>query len=112
MRLFTKQKAEGRATDLAVMLANGRDDLLRIDRAELARFREWETAARISKPLNDAPREFIALKRAKSSRHIESLSQDLNLFEMFIGATRPISAISAPDHLHVSRCRRLLCLSL
>lgn len=97
VRFISKQKAEARAIDLAVLRANWRDDLLKIDRAELARFRAWEAAARTSKPLHDATREFIALKRAKSSRHIESLSQDLHLFEVFIGETRQISAISAPD---------------
>jgi integrase len=97
IRLLAKQKAESRALDLAVLLANGRDDLLGIDRAELAEFRRWGAAATSSRSLSWICSEFLHIKRAKSSRHVQSLERDLRLFESFIGATRPIAAIAAPE---------------
>jgi integrase len=97
VRLLTKQKAEARATDLAVMLANGRSDLLGIDRVELAAFREWKAASSCSRPFSEIRDEFLALKQTKSSRHRQSLSQDLKLFEQFIGPARPIAEIRAPE---------------
>ena len=97
VRLLSKQKAEQRATDLAVLMANGRGDLLQTNAAELAQFRQWKAEAKDSPTLADACAEFIALKKGKSSRHLRSLTSDLALFETFIGSTQPIGAIKALD---------------
>lgn len=97
VRLQSKQKAEARATDLAVLLANGRGDLLHIDQHELAEFKRWQAACSISVPLSEACAAFLALKKAKSSRYIQSLQRDLSLFQTFIGPTQPIGAITALD---------------
>jgi hypothetical protein len=48
VRLDSKQKAESRATDLAVLLANGRGDLLQIDQSELAEIKRWKAASSVS----------------------------------------------------------------
>ena len=37
-----QSKSVARATDLAVLLANGRGDLLQINAGELAEFRQWK----------------------------------------------------------------------
>ena len=92
VRLDSKQKAESRATDLAVLLANGRGDLLHIDAGELAEFKRWKAACSVSVPISEACTAFVALKKAKSSRHIQSLERDLGLFQTFIGPTQPIGA--------------------
>ena len=44
VRVLTKQKALSRATDITVFLANGRNDLLSIDRAELAEFNGYSSS--------------------------------------------------------------------
>jgi hypothetical protein len=44
IRCISKQKAETRALDLGVLLANGRHDLLQIDPARLQRLLELEAA--------------------------------------------------------------------
>jgi integrase len=97
VRLHSKQKADARATDLAVLLANGRHDLLGINRAELTAFREWKAASSCSRCLSEICAEFLQIKRTKSSRHVQSLERDLRLFVGFIGPTRPIAALTAPD---------------
>jgi integrase len=97
VRLLTQQKAEARAADVAVCLANGRSDLLQIDPAELAEFRRWKAASKESPALADACSEFVALKAQKSSRHRGSLTHDLRLFEEFIGAGRAMATITTLD---------------
>jgi integrase len=97
VRLWNKQKAEQRATDVAVLLTNGRSDLLQIDAAELAEFRQWKSACNSSPSFADARSEFIELKSRRSSRHVISLERDLKLFEAFIGATIPIGTVTALD---------------
>jgi integrase len=96
VRLRTKQKAQARATDLAVLLANGRHDLMQIDAGELAEFRKWKSVANSSISVAEACKAFCALKSTKSSRHVQSLERDLKLFEDFIGA-RSLGAVMAPD---------------
>jgi integrase len=97
VRCRTKQKAQDRATDVAVLLANGRGDLLGIDAVELQEFRRWKSACKVSPSIADMCAEFIALKSSKSSRHLQSLEHDLKLFENFIGTNRPIGEITAPE---------------
>jgi integrase len=97
VRCQTKQKAEGRATDLAVFLANGRSDLLQIDSSELTEFRRWKAACNASPSIGDAVSEFITLKKQKSSRHGQSLERDLRLFESFVGGSQAIGLIKALD---------------
>ena len=97
VRCQTKQKAESRATDLAVFLANGRSDLLQIDTSELAEFRRWKAACNASPPIADAIAEFITLKNQKSSRHAQSLERDLRIFESFIGQSQAIGLVKALD---------------
>jgi len=97
VRLWNKHKAEKRAADIAVLMANGRGDLLHIDPVELAEFRKWKAASKESPALSDACAEFIDLKAQKSSRHRESLARDLLLFEKFIGGGRAMATITALD---------------
>jgi integrase len=97
VRCRTKQKALDRATDIAVLLANGRSDLLTVDAVELQEFRKWRAQCEVSPPIADAITQFIALKAVKSSRHLQSLEHDLKLFENFIGATCAIGEITAPE---------------
>src|SRR5580765_4628373 len=97
VRLWNKHKAEKRAADIAVLMANGRGDLLHIDPVELAEFRKWKAASTESPELADACSEFITLKAQKSSRHRQSLTRDLLLFEKFIGGGRAIATITALD---------------
>jgi len=97
VRFLSKQKAESRATEVAVLLANGRHDLLDIDRAELAEFHRWKAVNSCSRPLSEICSEFLQIKSTKSSRHVQSLERDLRLFEAFLGPTQPIAAIKAPD---------------
>jgi integrase len=95
VRVKTKQKAEARAIDIAVMLANGRGDLLQVDQHELAEFRKWKSICKDSPPLGDACAEFIRLKSRKSTDHVQCLRDNLKLFEEFIGARRPLATIMA-----------------
>jgi integrase len=97
VRLKTKQKAEARATDVAVCLANGRKDLLHIKGNDLAEFRAWQSARVASVSVSEACKAFIALKGSKSSRHVDSLTKDLALFEDFVGADRSLGAVTALD---------------
>jgi integrase len=97
VRLWKKEKAEARATDTVVLLANGRNDLLDIDPAELAEFRKWQSERSRSRLLSDLCGEFLQLKSTTSSRHFRSLSNDIRLFEQFIGTTQPIAAIMASE---------------
>jgi integrase len=97
VRLLSKQKAQARATDVAVLLANGRYDLLQITAAELAEFRKWKAGCNSSINLAAACASFLAIKQTKSSRHVRSLRSDLALFEEFMGATRPLGDITALD---------------
>src|SRR5438094_535860 len=87
VRLLTKQKADSRATDIAVLLANGRGDLLQIDARELAEFRSWKTSSKSSRPIGELIDRFLELKRSKSSRHRQSITRDLRLFREFTGET-------------------------
>jgi integrase len=105
VRLWSKHKAESRAADVAVCLANGRGDLLQIDPGELAEFRKWKAASKDSPALADACSEFLALKKQKSSRHRQSLTRDLRLFEQFMGETKPIGEIKALDVQHFLNSR-------
>jgi integrase len=100
VRCRTKQKALDRATDVAVLLANGRSDLLGIDVAELQEFRQWKQASKVSLTIAEACAEFIKLKAVKSSRHTQSLQHDLRLFETFVGKSRPIGEINALQIQH------------
>jgi integrase len=95
VRVQSRQKAQNRAADVAVLLANGRNDLLGIDQTELAEFRKWQAAASVSMPVKEARQAFLALKTGKSSRHRQSLEHDLKLFETFIGPERIIGSIMA-----------------
>src|SRR4029077_5412749 len=95
VRVVSKHKAEKRAADIAVLISNSRGDLLHIDPVELAEFRRWKAASQDSPELGDACAEFIELKAQKSSRHRESLTRDLLLFEKFIGAGRAMASITA-----------------
>jgi integrase len=97
VRLRTKQKAQARATDLAVLLANGRHDLMQIDASELAEFRKWKAGCNSNVTIAEACKAFVALKSTKSSRHVRSLRSDFVLFEEFMGATRPLGDILAPE---------------
>ena len=97
VRCLTKQKAQSRATDIAVLLANGRNDLLQIDPGELAEFRQWKAACASSPSFADARAEFIELKNRRSSRHVISLERDLKLLENFIGPTQTIGSVTALD---------------
>src|SRR4029077_7195179 len=97
VRVVSKHKAEKRAADIAVLISNSRGDLLHIDPVELAEFRRWKAASQDSPELADACSEFISLKAQKSSRHRESLTRDLLLFEKFIGAGRALATITALD---------------
>jgi integrase len=97
VRVQSKQKAVNRATDVAVLLANGRNDLLGIDQNELAEFRKWQAAANVSMPIKEAREAFLTLKTGKSSRHRQSLQHDLKLFETFIGPERIIGSIMAVE---------------
>ena len=97
VRLLSKQKAEARATDIAVLLANGRGDLLQIDQGELAEFRKWKAASNVSVTIAEACASFLALKKSKSNRYRRSLTQDLKLFEGFVGPTTAITTIKALD---------------
>jgi integrase len=97
VRLWNKRKAEQRAADIAVLMSNSRGDLLQIDPAELAEFRKWKAASTDSPALGDACAEFIEFKAQKSSRHRQSLTRDLLLFERFIGARRAIATITTMD---------------
>jgi hypothetical protein len=86
VRCITKQKAMDRAMDATVLLKNGRHDLLGIDASRLAKFLKWESASKVSPSVAEACKAFIALKSNKSSRHLESLQNDLALFEKFVGS--------------------------
>jgi integrase len=97
VRLLSKQKAQARATDLAVLLANGRHDLMQIDASELAEFRKWKAGCNSTVSVAEACKAFLAIKQTKSSRHVRSLRNDLALFEEFMGATRPLGDILAPE---------------
>jgi integrase len=97
VRLWSKQKAQDRATDTAVLLANGRTDLLQIDASELQEFRQWKASCAVNVSVADACRAFLALKKGKSSRYSESLRKDLALFERFIGSTQTLGAVSAVE---------------
>jgi len=94
VRLWSKQKAQSRATDLVVLIANGRDDLLRIDRAELAEFRQWKLSSRSSPSLKNAIASFLQLKQGKSSRHFQSLARDFGLFEKFIRSETLVGTVT------------------
>jgi integrase len=85
VRLLTKQKADGRAADVAVLLANGRGDLLQIDARDLAEFRRWKMDAKSSRPIGELINRFLKLKQNKSSRHLQSITRDLRLFREFVG---------------------------
>jgi integrase len=97
VRLRTKQKALARATDTAVLLANGRNDLLQISAAELAEFRAWKAGCNSTVSVAEACKAFLAIKQTKSSRHVRSLRGDLELFEEFIGPTQSLGAVTALD---------------
>jgi integrase len=97
VRVQSRQKAQSRATDIAVLLANGRNDLLGIDQNELAEFRKWQAASNVSMEFKEAREAFLALKAGKSSRHRQSLEHDLKLFEAFIGSDRSLGTIMALD---------------
>ena len=97
VRLLSKQKAEQRALDVAVLLSNGRGDLLQVSAAELAEFRAWKAGTRQSPAIADACAEFVKLKSAKSNAYLHSLTGDLALFQQFIGPTKAIGTIMALD---------------
>jgi integrase len=95
VRLKAKEKAQSRAQDVAVLLANRRHDLLGIDARELAEFRAWKAACKVSLPVGEIIQKFLALKARKSSRHLQSLTSDLALFENFVGSAELLGAIPA-----------------
>jgi integrase len=97
VRLASKQKAEARAGDVAVLLANGRSDLLDIAQVELAAFRAWKATQNCSRPLAEICTEFLQVKSTSSSRHVQALKRDLKLFQEFMRPARPIAAIMAPE---------------
>jgi len=55
VRLWSKEKAEQRATDITVGLTDSRGELLPIDAKELAEFREWKNS--IKKVSDSAPQQ-------------------------------------------------------
>jgi integrase len=97
VRCKTKEKALSRAMDVNVLMANGRVDLLQGTPAEWEEFKKWKSACRNSSTLGDACREFVALKKAKSTAYYRALKNDLTLFEQFIGSTQLIGEIKALD---------------
>jgi integrase len=97
VRLWNKRKAEQRAADIVVLMANGRGDLLQIDPAELAEFRKWKAASTESPALADAIAEFSEPLAEKSTLHRKSIEGNLRLFENFIGAGRAIATITAVE---------------
>jgi len=97
IRCVTKQKAQQRALDIGVALANGRPDLAQIDPARLQRLLKLEAVLEKSPSLGAAIAEFIQLKANRSSRLVKSLRLDLGLFAAFIGPERPIAAVMATD---------------
>src|SRR5439155_6385333 len=84
-----------RMTDVTVLLANGRKDLLKIDASELAEFRRWKRSSESSPSIKDVVDRYLQLKKAKSSRHLKSLTGDLSLFEKFIGENILVGTITA-----------------
>lgn len=97
VRCRTKEKAEARATDVAVLLANGRPDLLQFDQVQVRKFLKWQAASNSASSIGEAREAFVALKAAKSTRYHRALKGDLKLFSDFIGPTRPIGQIMALD---------------
>lgn len=95
VRLKDEEAAQTRATDAAVLLANGRTDLLGIDRGELARFRQWETARKKSRTYGEVVTEFAATKRADTNLHSGYVDQLVGRAEHFARAWghRPIGEI-------------------
>jgi hypothetical protein len=83
VRLKTKSKAQSRATDTAVLLSNGRDDLLRIDRAELAEFRRWKSGRSSVRHHVSAIVEQLLISKADhklSVKYMGDLRRDLRAF--------------------------------
>jgi integrase len=95
--VFHLAGASAQATDIDVLVANRRFDLLAVDPAELAEFRRWKSDAKENLSISQASSAFVALKAAKSSRHRLSLECDLKLFTDFIGPTKAIGAVTALD---------------
>jgi integrase len=107
VRLWSKQKAEQRAMDVAVLLSNGRSDLLGVSAAELAEFRAWKSESKESPSIADACTEFVKLKSARSSSYVHSLEGDLELFTEFVGPTKTIGTIMALDIQHFLTSREV-----
>lgn len=97
VRCKTKAKAQAKATDIDVLQANGRVDLLQSNHSEWQEFLAWKATSKVSPTLADVLDEFITLKTGKSTRYHRSLKGDLQLFTDFIGPTRPLGEIMALD---------------
>jgi integrase len=98
VRCRTKRKAEARATDAAVLTANGRNEFSRFDQVKWQRFLKWEEDRNtFNATLGEVIAEFVALKKVKSTDTHQSLKDNLKLFEQFIGARTPIISIKALD---------------
>jgi hypothetical protein len=83
VRVRKKSRAQSRAADIAVLLANGRDDLLRIDRAELAEFRRWKSGRTSNEHrVFDLVQQLVSTRRDHklSDKYVRSLSNDLVAF--------------------------------
>jgi integrase len=88
VRLLTKQKADGRAANVAVLLANGRGDLLQIDARDLAEFREWRQRTLRAPTFGEVVSEFIAAKLEDKNLHggyVKTLEYNLAPFCDAIG---------------------------
>lgn len=88
VRLKTKTKADNRAIDIAVYLANGRTDLLGIDRGTLARFREWEEQRNKGINVHDGVAKFIKSKEADkhlNRQYLRTLTFCANLLDEHLG---------------------------
>src|SRR5438046_5855558 len=69
VRLLTKQKADARAADVAVLLASGRGDLLQITARDLAEFRQWRQRKVAAPTFAEVVSEFLASKLEDKNLH-------------------------------------------
>ena len=94
----TLEKAQEKAKDLAIFLANRNNSVLRIPQADLASFYQWqEEQHKFDLPIGEAVEKFLALKTDLRKRSLYALQNQLQRFLNYVGSTRLIREIKTPD---------------
>jgi integrase len=88
VRRLTESAASEAFTDLKVLIANGRKDLVDIDAGDWAEFRKWRERTAQSPSVSEAVKQFLGSKRNTRQKWLRVIRDYLTLFEREFGEIR------------------------